>query len=366
MQSGNSRLWLVGVWLILGASALWMFEARIAFKRQSNFFLQNKIDPNYKDWKTDYGALLEAKGYQPDDFQAILAFPFYHIGSEKLVMEGWHASFYSKAASLNLGLPIINNYVARAPLTSSLETIQLVSHPLIKKTLPAKFPNDKPILLLYTYTEEIPPMREAYLIDQSKLLFQVGNMHFAELAVGAFADQQAEAIEGFENQKDSLFQPYVNVFAADSSQAILMEGFGDGLFERELGSESGKLRFVEEKQEVIFEGNIPSDVANLQMELSIWVKLDLETNYLPGLIVQQFEGETSVSWDWTDMKNTKDVVGNWARVEIPFMLQKPGNRIKVFCDGEKLAFDNLLVKPKGVDVFCETENGLVLNNYLLK
>lgn len=364
MQSGNSRLWMAGIWLMLAASAFWMFESRILIRAQTSFIFQNTIEPNYKDWKTDYTALLQEKGYQPDDFQAILAFPFYHIGSEKLVQQGWHASFFSKAASLNLDLPIVNNYVARAPLAASLETIQLVSHPLIKKTLPEKFPNQKPILLLYTYTEETPPMREAYLIDQATLLFQVENMHFAELPVNAFGNQQAESIHLFNKQKDSLFQAYPSIFATDSTQSILTEGFGDGFFERE--GERGNSRYVEEKNAVIFEGKIPAATDNLPMELSIWVKLDIESNYLPGFIVQQFEGETSVSWDWIDMKNTTDIVGHWARVEVPFTLKKAGNRIKVFSDGKDLSFDNMLVKPKGVDVFCETKEGLVLNNYLLE
>ncbi len=357
MQSRGSRLWLAGVWLILGASALWMLEARILYKAQTQFIFQNTIDPNYKNWKADYTALLTEKGYQPDDFQAILAFPFYHVGSEKLVMEGWHASFFSKAASLNLGLPIVNNYVARAPLTPSLETIQLVAHPLIRKTLPAKFPNQKPLLLLYTYTEEKPPMREAYLIDQSELLFQLANMHFALLPLDAFEDQAEEAVEKFEGLKDSLYQAAVGVFVTDSTNAIVIEGFD---------KEKGEMKHVEERNAVIFEGEIPSASDNTPMELSIWVKLDIESNYLPGLIVQQFEGETSVSWDWKGMKSTTDVVGEWARVEIPFSLQKAGNRIRLFSDGEKLSFDNLLIRPQGVDVYCEAGGRLVLNNYFLK
>jgi hypothetical protein len=365
IQSRGSRLWLAGVWLILGASAMWMFEGRIAFKRQSNYFLQNKIDPNYKNWKTDYAALLTEKGFQAADFQAILAFPFYHIGSEKLVMQGWHASFFSKAASLNLGLPIVNNYVARAPLSPSLETIQLVSHPLIKKTLPAKFPNEKPLLLLYTYSEEKPPMREAYLIDQSELLFKVDNMHFAALPVGAFADKQEEAKNRFEIQRDSMSQIGERLFVSDTTISVVAEGFGDGFWESELGSERGETKLVKEKNEVIHEGVVPALLPNQPMELSIWIKMDIESNYLPGLVVQQFEGENAVSWDWIDMKNTTDVLGHWARVEIPFTLQKAGNRIKVFCDGENLTFDNLLVKPRGTDVYYQSSSSLVLNNYSL-
>jgi hypothetical protein len=155
------------------------------------------------------------------------------------------------------------------------------------------------------------------------------------------------------------------LFVSDTTISVVAEGFGDGFWESELGSERGETKLVKEKNEVIHEGVVPALLPNQPMELSIWIKMDIESNYLPGLVVQQFEGENAVSWDWIDMKNTTDVLGHWARVEIPFTLQKAGNRIKVFCDGENLTFDNLLVKPRGTDVYYQSSSSLVLNNYSL-
>jgi len=207
-------------------------------------------------------------------------------------------------------------------------------------------------------------MREARYIDASELLFQVANMHFAKLNVSAFSDEKEEAKLTFSQQKDSLFQPYSGIFATDSTSAIVVEGFGDLPFEGgKLGTKTK--RFEASGRLMIFEGKIPASTPNLPMELSIWVQLDQETNYLPGLVVQQFEGDQSVSWDWTDMKSSTDVWEDWVRVSIPFTLQKPGNRINVFFDGEKLNFDNLLIQPQGVDVYCETAEGVSLNNYWL-
>jgi hypothetical protein len=366
MQQGSTHIARGALLISLLLLLMWGFEARILALRQSSFFLQNTIQPNYPDWRADYRGQLAAQGLAAEDFQAILALPFYHIGSEKIIHEGWHASFYSKAASLDLGLPIVNNYVARAPLSASLETIQLLSDPLIPKPLIEDFPNTKPLLLLYTYTEEAPPENEAMLIDQSELIFQQGNMHFASLPLSAFADRQAEAWQGFEARKDSLYALSPDLLLSDSSQAVLAEGFGDALFAGDsLGGQAKT--FAQKGRLMIWEGSLPGGQPDLPMELTIWVKCDVESGQLPDLICQQFEGEEAVSWDWVKMNHTTDIMGSWARISLPFVLKKPGNRLKVFCDGSNLTFDNLLIRPQGVEVYLPlSEKRLVLNNFLLK
>lgn len=365
LRSGKSRLWQAGVLVIALAVIGWGLEARIMTKRKRDYFLNNSINPNFADWRADYTKLLADNGHKPEDFQAILAFPFYHVGSEKLAKEGWNASFYSKAVSLNTGLPIVNNYVARAPLSTSLKTIQLMSDPLIPKPLLQEFPDDRPLLLLYTYTEEQPIGTEKHLIDQSELIYLHNNkMHFAVLPLTAFENQQAAAHEAFWQEKDSLFQPSPGIYCSDTTDAVIVEGFGDVLFANDTLGEMGSV-FLEEGRHLIYEGTMTGGTAGLPMEASLWVRLDLNSSYLPHLICQQFEGETAVDWAWKEMKHSTDVWGHWARVTVDFELKKPGNRLKIFADGAPLTFDNLLIRPKGVDVYCglQADSSFVKNNF---
>lgn len=352
---GRIALALAGLALVV-----WAAEGRILIKRKRDYFLQNSIQPNYAAWRTDYRGLLAEKGFSPDSFQAILALPFYHIGSEKITHEGWHSSFHSMALSLNTGLPMLNGYVARAPLSASLQAIQLMSNPLIPKSLIGLLPNKKPLLLLYTH--EPPPPHEQRLIEAATPILQQGDVRLALLSPDAFADTRAAARAAFETQRDSLEMREGLLLRGPGP--VIAGGFGDAFFAGDsLGAQARQQ--LKKGRFSVWDGPVEAPAQDMPMELSVWVRLDAQSNYLPPLFCRQYQGETLLAEHNSDMKYALDIWRGWARISLPFTLNPLCNRLEVFVKGEKLRFDNLLIRPQQTDVYVQEGPRLSLNNYLI-
>jgi hypothetical protein len=85
------------------------------------------------------------------------------------------------------------------------------------------------------------------------------------------------------------------------------------------------------------------------------------------MVCQQFEGDKPVDWAYTEMKRITDIYGDWGLAKVDFTLKKPGNILKVFVSGGPLAFDNLLIRPRDIDIYFPvgSDSSFVKNNYLI-
>ncbi|MCB0855977.1 MAG: hypothetical protein KDD63_27330, partial [Bacteroidetes bacterium] len=293
----------------------WLFETGVYHQHERNKFLPNRIE-NYSERRLNFPKALEENGYHSSDFQAIIGLPYFHIGSEKLQFSHWEAGRLSMAVSRQTGLPMTNFMAARAPLTSSLASIQLGASPLIDKTLVEKLPNDKPFLLLYFKGDFSPGERR--LIARSQQITSIGNFGLASLPLSAFKSAVESEIEKFEAGKDGLIPIGNQLFADHQTNGVYLETFGD--HPAILGGES---KFVKKGHVTLFDGAVHTRWENMVMELSFWVKLDQESNYLPRMDLSMFRNGELLEKQEHFMLETKDVYEGWARVRAEFMLKNP-------------------------------------------
>jgi hypothetical protein len=85
-------------------------------------------------------ALSEA-GKKPGDFQAILALPMFHVGSEKFWLSTNSSLWQGLRASYETGLPMIDGYMGRIGLSKAMRIIQLISNPKIEKEIIQDLPS---------------------------------------------------------------------------------------------------------------------------------------------------------------------------------------------------------------------------------
>jgi hypothetical protein len=105
----------------------------------------------YSTQKQGLGQQLSWLNRRPDDFQAILPLPYFHLGTDKFAIHGSEASFHqSYNLAFTTGLPLLANHTTRASVGSAMHHVQLLSSPLIARTLLTRLPSEKPILLLVT------------------------------------------------------------------------------------------------------------------------------------------------------------------------------------------------------------------------
>ncbi|MDX2247006.1 MAG: hypothetical protein SF052_09540 [Bacteroidia bacterium] len=331
---------------------LWITEAVFLAQNERKIILANPIS-HFPERQADFHQILSKSGKKANDFQAIIALPFFHIGSEKLQISDWMANRMAFAVSRNTGLPMVNFSAARTPLNHSLEAVNLVSHPLIPKILPRKLPDQRPFLLIYPGGSL--SLGEQYMLDNARPLGNFGETQFFELEPGVFDENQ-----------DRIFSLLVAQFAEKdsiSSASPLYENyFGDDYRfpgEKSLKSTS---RFT-----TLYDGVLSVEGNNTLLEISFWTNLDRESNYLSHINVKQYKGEQMVDWQKIPVVDTRDVMENKARVAVLFTVFEPGNRLLLDTRAENRWFDNILIRPYTTDIkrYFPGDSCRMYNNYLI-
>ncbi len=340
-------------------------ELFVPWKNAVDYIKTCNIPNGLPLWKKDIKQLLLENGHKSEDFQAIISFPFYHIGSEKFSLDGtWHSHIYSYTTSRSTGLPMVNNFSARTPLSISSANVQLISHQFIKKELLSELPDKRPFLLLYSHENAQMSDGEKRLIALSKTICKLNEMTFARLDLGAFIDEQRQAIEQYHIRKSNN-----NLTIKDKMQlsipsdAIKSATFDDEMWAKDTAYHQG---FWVKKGNATFIETLLNEKDSSEMELSFWIKIDINSNYLPPIILVQYESEKEVLRKEWDRKLNLHIYKNWARGEINFPLLKAGNRIKVeVMNVKNFYLDNVLIRPKSTDVYTNvlSDSIFVLNNY---
>ena len=342
------------------AFIFWGMEAYWLIEQHKKQYLANPIS-NLSEQNVAFDQLLTDKGIATNEYQAILSLPFYHHGSEKLFLHNWISSRISMAVSLDTGLPICNNTSARVPLSYMMDAIQLVSHPAIHKALPEKFPLSKPLLLLYQKQENYRP-GEALLIARSDSLMEWEGIVFARLDLDDFDDTQDEIIQTFAQQRDSLNQIGMHWVEANTSY-FYFQDFGDTSFSL------GNKLFKHEKGSLhLFEGTINGIKADIQLEVSFWVRIDRETNYLPALDIIQIDATGKQHKSRFPMQDNHDIYEGWVRVRAEFVPISHAFKLVLQIKGKPLTLDNLMIRPVDKNIFSRSADGQILmyNNYFIR
>lgn len=358
----NGQLRRIAAGLIGLALFSWMINAMALVKSQRRIILQNDLSA-FPERQIDYEAQLDVHGYKAADFQAILGLPAFHVGSEKfhLSTDGYRGERVSMAVALQTGLSLCNGLAARSSLSAAKATLQLTAHPLIPKILPDQFPNDKPLLLI-TVPGQLSAGAEA-LLRQAKPIMALGDTRFYELPLSTFNQSARQvALARFSAIRDSLTQSGLHFFTPGAIPP-LWESFGDA--DEPLGQ--GVVRIPRKKGSVIWRSKLPEAPSNTRWEVSFWVKIEPETNYLPIGYLRQYVGGEQVSRLSIDLSRTHDIWGEWAKVTWTLDQIAPAVELDIWLKGEPLVCDQLMIRPVGVDVYTQFpgENRLCLNNYPL-
>ncbi|MCS7037825.1 MAG: hypothetical protein NZM41_14250 [Saprospiraceae bacterium] len=161
----------------LWARLFFLFSAAAVWNADINQYMaprfRGAFNPNVFDAKHEGEVLsvLRENRINPSDFQAILALPRFAVWSDK-VWPGlpFEAQFWSMRLSAATGLPLVNPTLSRIGTQHALERVQMFGHPLIERSLLAKLPSDKDLLLLHGRGGEALQPGEQYLLDISEPL----------------------------------------------------------------------------------------------------------------------------------------------------------------------------------------------------
>lgn len=360
----------LGVGLLTAALLLWAAEGMFNAGHKS-YLIQH---PRRGEGRTlgaavtAYPQRLRQAGRQAREFQALVPLPFYLLGSEVFsISHSDESSYESMRASLETGLPLAATMLSRTPLYQAQATGQLLSSPAIDKAVLARYPDQRPLLLLVTPGEPLDSA-ESSLLARAHIFYRDSTVWLAELPLPQLEKRKALQAE-FQQQRAQLVQ-YPGYQASAPVSEVMHLGFdvparepafiGADALPAFQGASAQALRkngFFLLKQTVPRVG---------WYEASIWAYV--RTTDLPTLHGSLLSASGAVlDSAQAEAKYSTDILGNWARLSVQLRVREPGQRLRFWMRGRKVLFDEFELRPADVTIWRQLPPAgpLVRNNYPL-
>ncbi|RTQ47600.1 hypothetical protein EJV47_19495 [Hymenobacter gummosus] len=301
---------------------------------------------------------------RPADFQAIMPLPYFNLGSDKFLLEGSAQSIREiHRLALASGLPELSSYVSRPSIGQVMRHVQLLSSPLLDKTLLRDFPNQKPLLLLVT--PQSLTLAEQRLVSLAKLLVSTPEVQLYELPLAALAaTTRAE-----EQQRAAALLPTLpqrpGGLRATTPKGVIMDDFAKRP-DRRGHLAPGALADHGEARIVMYNGPVPAPADTGRYEVSVWVNGHTDFGY-GSLQVRQYDaGGGELDYQYKDGRICTEIDGDWIRVAVTVRIRPETKRLEVLYANEDLLVDDLLIRPEDTNVYWTSpDQQLILNGYRL-
>ena len=359
----SKKKYILYTLLVCSVYAIWFIEMNmIAVRNEKDF----KANSNYIDDQAESDKLhgaLQSNGKNSGNFQAILSFPFFLNGSEKLYIESG-GSFEAMKASLFTGLPLIDTKMSRTSESQAFSIANLLSSDYIRKDIIRKFPGQKPLLMLTSGNDFMPVERK--LISKARLLFTDGDNRFYELPLSAFSDSIDVVKSEFAYNRTRLIS-HGDYSSFDSTNNVIVKRFEDqpkGYTVFGKGAE-----YVEHGVTYFYYDTLPAAQDSTPYEMSAWVYSDERRAAFPVIYMTQIDSSgKEVQKYETNPKFSTNTFGKWVRGEIDFTLYKKTNKILLMADDYYGTYDEVMMRPMATTVITGIENDstFIYNNYPIR
>lgn len=312
---------------------IWNWEVNTYIKPKfKDHIYDNCFDRKHSDQVI---SLLKEKNIEPDSFQAILSLPKMMSWNDNFICDvNWSAQFHSMKISLATGLPIVNAMLSRMSVGQVSERIELLANPIIYKSLPEKFPNQKDLLIVLGFDHQPLTVGENFLLEISDTLFHEPNGYtLLRLPISKINNNKyyktTKLLIG-----DTLHQnvPYFyNGFESDSATDVY---YGNG----------AKLYNKGDRQ--IFFDTIKSPISD-KYTFSVWTKIDHQKYGLGWFKCEVKRQNGDVIYkEVPDTRRSNDVQDDWIRTELTFPVETNCTVEISYFTTRDMIIDELLIRPE--------------------
>jgi hypothetical protein len=310
------------------------------------------------------------KKINPQDYQAIIPLPYFHVGSENIWIDGTdEVKQNAMLVSLKTGLPITGVELSRTSISQTYINYSMFTEPLQRLEMVDYLENEKPFLVLLMNGYE-PSESEKWLLKDAIPFLTTEKFNLLSLPVDQIKRLQAtwrqNTMQKYENSR--LFQR--NGFMVSDSTAFFQYFSFDNQLSSEFLRGGGAFTFPARQWKIMCEDTLNSLPAGKQMLAGFWVRDYQKDGYLRANleVVQKNKstGETT-GFIYTDFfRNLKAFQDDWALVEFEFETKSDEEVIQIRVQNSVLPkanyiVDELLLREKGLDVWKREGESLLLN-----
>lgn len=325
---------------------------------------------NYKDYfsteSQGWSDWLLQQGYTSDDFQAIMALPFFHIGSEKLWLQDndyERTMYYGSQLSLQTGLPMMNVMMSRSSWSQTFALVQLLDGPFSEKPLLDSF-SGKPILTLVNVNFPLKP-KEKEWIENAKLIGTRSDL--ALYATDLHQMTSSSKALRHTSRKSALLSHAKEGLIGNDTAYYYTDHFDDQL---QTASFEGKGAFCPSErtqEQLIADMPLLLDTSITQnYYFSIWVHCDSLSYKSPYFILRQFDqNKQLINEANLKTKYSSHVINYWFLAEKILQIAKEAKNLKIYVAEPESYFelDELAFWPEqSVYFYKPNDSSLLLNN----
>lgn len=319
--------------------------------------------------------LLEQTGINPEDYQAILPIPYFHIGSDNFWVEP--EGFIQQNAmvlSLQSGLPLCAVMMSRTSVGQTYRQLQLVGEPYRHPAILEDYPNTKPLLMLVDEERfRLAAPRWDHFSSAAtgvRFLKDLGRLKVYAVPLSFFsasADRQGEIVA---TQATTIpLYPRDSFLLSDSTSFIAFRTWDKDFSSFKYAGQGGFSGEIYLKN-TLFDEVLPHQIADERYILSVWILLNDDMRGTTICTLREYAPKTGEALSLVQLQVGQHArvfdSNGWALVEIPFETRSAETRIQIsFQNMEakgQLHLDELLIRPEGVDVFRKSQNGWWKNN----
>jgi hypothetical protein len=333
---------------------------------------QNSLNNSFLGWvdlKNETPDNKWAKQLNPEEYQALIPLPFYHMGSDNYGMNTYgNILGNSFLVSMKTGLPVMAIYMSRASVTQSIKNIALVLEPYRQPEILDDLPNKKSFLVVAEKCDDYTPSERNLLRYCSKVDSSSGFYlyHLAYDSLLKLADKrEKEVFKEFADkgivQNDSLYKSIAG--ANVMLETFDIKGNGDGY--------QGKgIITTGRNHNMLYEGPVPK-ADSLNYTISFWfspINADLYPKTRIELILTDSNGNKCAFVNDMMGKMIRTVDGAWGLIECNLKSAVPAEQIKVTVNNTQLSrnkfytVDELLIRPADCSVYYSGNDYVFKNN----
>lgn len=319
-------------------------DNRYTGKDRKNYLTSPQIDDVQKQ--------MDSLEINTDNYQAMYVLPIFQGWNEKIRAGVFNRSEQGALqVSSTTGLPMINGRLSRNSTSKTLRSVQLASHPLIKKEVIDILPNEKPILLVMgSPIKDRLGLGEKNLKSLSKEIHKREKYTLFKLETQAVRDEHARwagiANEYYNEvaQNDSLQNtPLIQHHYDDKSTEVKL--FGDGAFQLPVG----KKKIVDFKKDF--------ETADT-LKFFVWVEITSKKYGMAEFIITVKGEKEHYYRKYLPSREHKDIYKNWIRAEHVFPVPKGQNWIEVVAKAnQNIWIDQLTIARAGEITLYDCEPG---------
>lgn len=323
-----------------------------SFSGNTNQFLEKNLENELK---------AELVRINPEDYQAIIPLPWFHVGSENFQRYGSDQSikkgFYS---AYHTGIPLTASMLARTSISESKKQVSFFTPGFLRHEI-LNFPSEKPFLVMWTGEQLTEPeqliLSKSTPVEGSKLFYELNldQMHqpdtswyltkyrerlpFLQKSGPFLVDGDAEIISfnGYEKTKSDI--------TFEGKGAVT--GVADGL--------------------ILWKGSSELFTVGKDYELSLWYWNAAESQNQVMIQIQNIVDDMPAIGHILDPKISEIISGDWSLGKVKFQVHPKATEVRIvaFHNHHKkktVYIDNLLIAPAGATVYREFSDSMIFIN----